>query len=356
MNGDIKMKGLFKKLSVLLVVALAFSITLLSACKPMISGGKNSSNASSSVNAPSDDSDGDSTTGSANQDDEQSSSDSNEQSSSESAEQSSSDSQDQSSSDSQDQSSSDSGEQSASDSQGQGGEQEPVDPLKEKYSFSPIISTTLPRIDIATQDGIAIDDSSLINPDEHKGMNGELPVYNYVASTISLSNCVEGEFENVSGQVKVRGNYTSSYPKRPIRIKFDKKRAMCGLNDGQAYKSWVLLAEWKDSSMLRNATAFYLGKTIMGSDDLYTSDFRFVEVYINGAYNGVYLLAEQQQTGAGRVDINEPAKNYEGVDIGYFFEYDGYYRWEAELNQFTINYYQTWNSGNNGYYAYIIQT
>ena len=210
----------------------------------------------------------------------------------------------------------------------------------------------IPVISINTKNSIAIDDSSLINPNEHKGMRGEIPVYNYVEATISVSHCEGFELNNVAGQVKVRGNYTSTYPKRPIRIKFDKKQAMCGLNDGNKLKSWVLLAEYKDPSMLRNSVAAYLGNSLLSSNGIYCTDFRYVKVYINGSYNGLYLLAEQQQTNKNRINLKEALdpedeenadkteEELKNVKIGYFIEYDGYYKNEPELNRFEITYNQ----------------
>ena len=103
---------------------------------------------------------------------------------------------------------------------------------------------------------------------------------------------------------------------------------MLGLNDDAKCKSWVLLADWKDLSMLNNDLAFYFGKTILGSDGYFSSDFRRVNVYINGQYWGVYLLVEQQQVNEYRVDIAEPDDDNTGNDIGYLIEYDGYYTQE----------------------------
>lgn len=214
----------------------------------------------------------------------------------------------------------------------------------------------LPSIYINTEGGIAIDDSSLVDPTQHKGMMNEIPVYNYVKATISVTGAGEGyELNNVSGQVKVRGNYTSTYEKKPIRIKFDKKQKMAGLNNGTALKSWVLLAEYKDSSMLRNSVAFYLGNALLEGHGGYASDFRYVKVYMNGSYHGLYLLAEQQQVNKNRVNIAEPEdpEDYDeenlteedyaklhNVHIGYLVEYDGYYNKEPELEQFVVYYNQ----------------
>lgn len=160
----------------------------------------------------------------------------------------------------------------------------------------------------------------------------------YVSASISVGNCDDKYIlNNVSAKVKVRGNATATYEKKPFRIKFNKKQYMLGLNDDLKAKSWVLLAEYGDLSAMEQSLGLYLGKNILG-EDLYCSDFIHVEVYVNGEYRGVYLLVEQQQINSSRIDINEADEGYQGVDIGYFFELDGYYYGEDPLQQFTINY------------------
>lgn len=199
------------------------------------------------------------------------------------------------------------------------------------YSFEPQMPETLATIDIVSEDGL---NNFVTEPNR-------LNKWDYTNCTISVSGCDDKyALSGVTGGVKVRGNYTSNYNKKPLRIKFDKKQGMLGLNGGQKMKSWVLLADVKDSSMLRNAAAFYLGHKILGSDGYYCTDFLPVKVNINGTYWGVYLLVEQQQVGAGRVDISEPEDDWTTNDFGYFVEYDGYYTDEGPDGDptFTINY------------------
>jgi len=138
-------------------------------------------------------------------------------------------------------------------------------------------------------------------------------------------------------KVKVRGNWTTNYPKKPLRIKFSEKQEIPGLNEGNSFKNWVLLAEYKDGSMLRNKAALYAAREILGADGYYAADSDLVQVVINGEYMGLYLLTEMQQTAKGRVDINEPERDYTGTDIGYFLEYDGYFLNEDELHRFPLD-------------------
>ena len=126
--------------------------------------------------------------------------------------------------------------------------------------------------------------------------------------------------------------------KKPLRIKFDTKQNLLGMNDGGEMRNWFLLAEYKDGSMLRNKTALSIASELYGSSGLYCADSRFVEVEINGQYWGMYLLTEQQQVNPDRVNITEPAVDYQGTDIGYFLEFDGYYSNEDTLHSFYVNY------------------
>lgn len=142
----------------------------------------------------------------------------------------------------------------------------------------------------------------------------------------------------LDAQVKVRGNWTTLYNKKPLRIKFAEKQSMLGLNDGAEQKNWLLLAEYKDASLLRDSAALQMARGILEPEGLYCSDARLVEVEINGQYWGVYLLAEQQQISESRVNITEAEQDYQGTDIGYFLEFDGYYVNEEPLQAFYVNY------------------
>ncbi len=146
------------------------------------------------------------------------------------------------------------------------------------------------------------------------------------------------QLDGAEAQVKARGNWTTTYDKKAFRIKFTEKQNMLGLNDGAEMRNWLLLAEYKDGSMLRNKTAFAIGREILSADGLYCSDAEFAEVYLNGEYWGVYLLAEYQQINENRVAVNEAEKDYKGTDIGYFLEFDGYFVNEDELQQFHVDY------------------
>jgi hypothetical protein len=101
-------------------------------------------------------------------------------------------------------------------------------------------------------------------------------------------------------EIRGRGNSTwKYYNKKPYRIKLDSKASLLGMSSG---KSWVLLANYRDPSNFMNAVSFDMAR-FMNMD--YTNSNRFVEVYLNNSYIGMYQLTEQIQQGNNRVDVNE---------------------------------------------------
>lgn len=203
------------------------------------------------------------------------------------------------------------------------------------YSYQPHLSATLPEIRINTLDGnntFATERKDIFTADGFKKQ--EFP---YQKATVSITNCDATDTKtDVGAQVKVRGNTTTIYDKKPFRIKFDSKQSMLGLNNNFKSKDWVLLADWRDPSLLRNNVGLYLGQLFYKEIGLYASDFRTVEVYLNNEYWGIYLLVEQNEVASERVNINKPEANYTGTDIGYLLEFDCYAEFEPE--SFIISY------------------
>lgn len=140
----------------------------------------------------------------------------------------------------------------------------------------------------------------------------------YTVCTVSLQGCnAMYDIGERSAGIRVRGNSTAVADKKPYRLRFDKKVNLLGLNRGAKCKNWVLLADYYDPSLMRSETAFRVAKTILGGT-VFSSDYIHVEVYINGKYNGVYLLCEQTQINKHRVGITEREdESYAGLDIGY---------------------------------------
>ncbi len=131
-------------------------------------------------------------------------------------------------------------------------------------------------------------------------------------------------------EIKGRGNSTWNYDKKPYKFKFDKKQDLFGYG---SEKTWVLLADARDYSLLRNMLALNAGLTM--SELGYVSKGQSVELYLNGEYRGVYYLCEQIQVKENRVNITteDDGKDLDGdgiIDpdsIGYLLEMDA---WAAD--------------------------
>lgn len=145
---------------------------------------------------------------------------------------------------------------------------------------------------------------------------------------------------------RLRGNVTQQMPKKSFAVKLDKKSGIFmndedPTNDLPAHKRWVLLANWKDRTMMRNAVAFGLAnvfnQTFPTDGIAWNPSGQFVEFVYNNVHVGTYYLCEQIKIDENRLAINEPydaEDAYSGnpEDYGYLLESDDGY---DETWQFT---------------------
>lgn len=204
---------------------------------------------------------------------------------------------------------------------------EDVSPVISEYisDYTPFMSKKLPVMKIDSDSGKNDFVTRPVDMDVSRakmmwgGYKGEPePWYENCSITVIDENDVIS-LDKAFAQVRVRGNWTSDYPKKGLRIKFDKKQEMLGLNGGVKMKDWILLASYKDFSFLRDATSYYMSHLI---SPYYTTDIRPIELYINDTYWGVYLIAERQEIDKHRINLTKNPKDYTGNDIGYLLEID----------------------------------
>lgn len=112
-----------------------------------------------------------------------------------------------------------------------------------------------------------------------------------------------------NGHIKLRGNSTSVFPKRPFRLKLNYSYPMCGLPEGN---KWILLANFFDKTMLRNALAFKMSED---SKLEYTPRFQYVELIYNNEHKGTYQLCEKVEVAPHRVEVQKD---------GWLIEVDAY--------------------------------
>lgn len=139
-----------------------------------------------------------------------------------------------------------------------------------------------------------------------------------------------------AGGIRLRGNSTMKMPKKPFAIKFGKKQSVLDMPE---HKRWVLLANWIDRTMIRNAVTFDLARQTQNAWEtesleqgmIWQPRGHNVELVIDGRHVGNYYLCEQIKIDADRLAINDC---YEDVDatlasdisnVGFLLEFDNAY-------------------------------
>ncbi len=163
--------------------------------------------------------------------------------------------------------------------------------------------TNLPTVSIHTLDGV-------IPYDKETDITAQLTI---ISADGLLSE---------PGAVRERGNASRSFPKKPWRIKFDKKQRV--LDAPAKAKKWTLINNYGDKTLMRNLLAFELSRRL-GMP--YTPYGTSVDVLLNGEYKGCYQLCDQIQVHPDRVAIDEMTaddNSGEALTGGYLVEVDAY--------------------------------
>lgn len=155
-----------------------------------------------------------------------------------------------------------------------------------------------------------------------------MTVYN-ADGTVDVSDAACG--------IRLRGNTSQEYPKKPLAVKLQSKQPVLGM---PKHKRWVLLANWLDHSMIRNAVAFRLAHAM---EDAWKSGAiepgipwnvhgQNVELVIDGHHVGNYYLCEQIKIDKKRLNIRDCYEDVkkDGGDptfenCGYLLELDNNY-------------------------------
>lgn len=142
----------------------------------------------------------------------------------------------------------------------------------------------LPVIRLSTASG----SMEYIHADKENYESGFMEVVDEKGSIQTIA-----EFKSLSG----RGNTAWDARKKSYTIKLDDAQDILGMS---AEKTWVLNANYYDGAYIRNQIGFELAA---GGGILFSPEARFVDLYINDEYMGLYQIMEKLKTGANRVDI-----------------------------------------------------
>ena len=165
---------------------------------------------------------------------------------------------------------------------------------------SPLLVTDLPLMVIKTE--------NLKEPDSTE---------EYINCQIIIINDERVNVNSIA-EIRVRGHSTASFAKKPWKIKFEEKLKV--LDISKKFKSWAVLANHFDKSLIRNHLAFEISRNL-GLP--FTPRCRFLDVIMNGSFRGNYYICDQIEIKKGRVDILA-ANDEDEPDItgGYLIEID----------------------------------
>ena len=189
-----------------------------------------------------------------------------------------------------------------------------------KHDPAEYLSNTLPVLYINT-----VDETPIVDKE------------NYIEGSYYLDANGCGDYSSVGSveeplalQIKGRGNTSWTRPKKPYRLKLDKKAALLGMPKS---KHWVLLAAYGDGlAHGRDYLSFKISEK-MGMP--FTPGCIPIEVVLNGDYIGMYFLSQHIRVDTDRVNITEQDNGEtdpQAITGGWLLEIDNY----VEENQIRL--------------------
>lgn len=138
-------------------------------------------------------------------------------------------------------------------------------------------------------------------------------------------------------RIRYRGNSSRFFDKKSYSVhlvKEDDSENPIELAGMSAHDEWVLNGPFLDRTLMRN----YLCLNIAGEIMEYAPNVRYCELYVDGQYQGLYLLIESVGRGEGRIDIPKPEKNSDVTS--YIVRWDRTGKGDHELNNYTFYTYK----------------
>ena len=137
-----------------------------------------------------------------------------------------------------------------------------------------------------------------------------------------------GQHIDYDGYISVRHRGNSTYnnsPKKPYSIrtlvkplKHGGKKQKVSLLGMAKDNNWALLAPYADRSMVRDMLTYTLARPWME----YVPQGRHCELFLDGTYYGVYVLAEVVSKGKHRLNLKKPGEVGDAITGDYLMEVD----------------------------------
>ncbi|MFV0593233.1 MAG: CotH kinase family protein [Draconibacterium sp.] len=186
--------------------------------------------------------------------------------------------------------------------------------------------SNLPIVKIET-DGKAI-------PDEPK-ISARMKMINNSSGENRYTDA-PNEYDGLIG-IELRGASSQSYPQKPYAIETrnsDGSNLNISLLGLPKENDWVLLSNYNDKSFMRNI----LGYKMFEALGHYAPRARYVEVFLNDEYQGIYLFGEKIKQDDNRVNIaklKEDDNTGEELTGGYIFKIDYWNEYDSWLSPYS---------------------
>ena len=183
------------------------------------------------------------------------------------------------------------------------------------YYTEPIrFSSELPILKIDTEGGAILNDPRIV---------ANMGIIDNGPGMLNHPNDALNEYDGRIS-IEIRGSSSRSFPKKSYSIE---TQTDSGTNNNvpllgmPSENDWVLHAPYSDKSLLRNVISFAIYER-MGH---WAPRTRYVDLYLNENYQGIYVLMEKVKRVKNRVDIAKiTEEDVSEIDIsgGYILQYD----------------------------------
>lgn len=167
----------------------------------------------------------------------------------------------------------------------------------------------------------------------------------YTKADITIEDAEGGTSDTIkdnNAAIRIRGNTTSILAKLPYNIKFSSSQSVLGMSPG---KKWCLLANYADTSLMRNKLAYDMAVNLGLK---YSCETRYADVWLNGSYQGNYLVTVPVETGKNRVDIDTGNHEFlleleaQRMERGVTYFYSGISRFKLDAPETMTKEQETW--------------
>ncbi len=148
--------------------------------------------------------------------------------------------------------------------------------------------------------------------------------YRETSELILITENQKVEYHDNNCTVKGRGNSTWRYEKKPYNLTLSSEKDLLGMKNST---NWCLLANALDYSNLNNKLALDVANKV---NFYWAPQCAYVDVYLNGYYNGLYLLVEEIEISEEKLDIDVPNGDF-------LCSVDFQERWDRLDNPFITN-------------------